>query len=66
MKHEKTHPFSSSQYGAKLQHESRDAESKNGVLLLLDSQWCDAKGGRVTYFHTDKYATLALLKCDET
>ncbi len=50
----------------KLQHESRDAEYKNGVLLLLDSQLCDAKGGRVTYFHTDKYATLALLKCDET
>ncbi len=49
-----------------LQHESRDDESKNGVLLLLDSQWCDAKGGRVTYFHIDKYATLALLKCDET
>ncbi len=49
-----------------LQYESRDAESKNGVLLLLDSQWCDAKGGVVTYFHTDKYATLALLKCDET
>ncbi len=49
-----------------LQHESRDAESKNGVLLLLDSQWCDAMGGRVIYFHTDKYATPALFKCDET
>ncbi len=49
-----------------LQHESRDAESKNGALLLLDSQWCGAKGGRVAYFPTDKYATLALLKCDET
>ncbi len=49
-----------------VQHESIDSESKNKVLLLLDSQWYDAKGGRVTYFHTDKYATLALLKCDET
>ena len=49
-----------------LQHESRDAKSKNGVLLLLDSQWCDSKGGRVTYFHADKYAILALLMCDET
>ena len=26
-----------------LEHESRDAESKNGVLLVLDSQWCDAR-----------------------
>jgi len=49
-----------------LQHESKDAESKNGALLSLDSQWCDAKGGRVTHFPTDKCATLALLKCDET
>ncbi len=62
-KHTHSHPLNMVH---QLQHESRDAESKNGVLLLLDSQWCDAKGGRITYFHTDKYATLALLKCDET
>jgi hypothetical protein len=49
-----------------LQHESRDAESNNEALLLLDSQWCDTKGGRVANCPTDKCATLALLKCDET
>ncbi len=49
-----------------LQHESRDAESKNGALLLLDSQWCHAKEGRVTHVPTDKCVILALLKCDET
>jgi hypothetical protein len=32
------------------QNESRDAESKNGVLLVLDSLWCDARGGRGTHF----------------
>jgi hypothetical protein len=49
-----------------LQHESRDAESKNEALLLLNSHWCDAKGGRVAHFPTDKCVTLALLKRDET
>ena len=36
-----------------LQHESGDAESKNGALLVLESQWCDARGGRGTHFPTD-------------